>query len=294
MPEGIEVLVEDGLATIDFVDLSLKREGLGALLEHTPPEQVEPLTREKGAERVRYRVPLECAKAAGMVDEASAVDALASLPMDSFTDVSGFVETPGPSTANLHAQEVRTGVYADAYGGTTVVTEGDGSTVEVGQFVQPVGVEAPADGSYSDLISEGLIVIPSDVALPAQQSVETHVPADHTGVTENDPSGVSPLPTGDFAPATEPTTELTPLQQSFVEEHQALAAQPEPVAEPVTDAPAKAPTYDDGKPDMDWSRAAINDYAAKLTPPLDTTGEKNRAAAIQAIEDAIKAGAKAP
>lgn len=32
-------------------------------------------------------------------------------------------------------------------------------------------------------------------------------PADHTGVTENDPSGVSPLPTGDFAPADEPSTE---------------------------------------------------------------------------------------
>lgn len=31
-------------------------------------------------------------------------------------------------------------------------------------------------------------------------------PADHTGVTENDPSGVSPLPTGDFAPADEPQT----------------------------------------------------------------------------------------
>ena len=28
-------------------------------------------------------------------------------------------------------------------------------------------------------------------------------PADHTGVTENDPSGVTPLPTGDFAPADE-------------------------------------------------------------------------------------------
>lgn len=30
-------------------------------------------------------------------------------------------------------------------------------------------------------------------------------PADHTGVTENDPSGVTPMPTGDFAPANEPT-----------------------------------------------------------------------------------------
>lgn len=44
------------------------------------------------------------------------------------------------------------------------------------------------------LIEKGFVVLvgePQPAAAP---------PADHTGVTEDDPSGVTPLPTGDFAP----------------------------------------------------------------------------------------------
>lgn len=41
------------------------------------------------------------------------------------------------------------------------------------------------------------------------------VPRDHTGVAINDPSGVSPLPTGDFAPDPEPVeVELTDEQKA--------------------------------------------------------------------------------
>lgn len=55
--------------------------------------------------------------------------------------------------------------------------------------------------------------------------------------------------------------------------------------------PAKdAKGYDDGQPDMDWSRKAIDDFAAKLTPALDTTGEPNKQAAIDAIRAAQKTG----
>lgn len=53
--------------------------------------------------------------------------------------------------------------------------------------------------------------------------------------------------------------------------------------------PAEGPSapkgYDDGKPDMDWSRKAINEYAAGLKPPLDTTGEKNKEDALDAIKN---------
>ena len=54
------------------------------------------------------------------------------------------------------------------------------------------------------------------------------------------------------------------------------------------------PTYDDGLPDMDWSRKAIDDFASKLEPALDTTDEKNKPDAIDAIKNAIKAGATTP
>ena len=63
-----------------------------------------------------------------------------------------------------------------------------------------------------------------------------------------------------------------------------------PVEEPVKDAKG----YDDGLPDMDWSRKAIDDFASKLEPALDTTDEKNKPDAIDAIKNAIKAGAKTP
>lgn len=53
-------------------------------------------------------------------------------------------------------------------------------------------------------------------------------------------------------------------------------------------------SYDDGLPDMDWSRKAINDYAAAITPPLNTTGEPNKRAAIAAVNAAITGGAKRP
>ncbi|ORA38114.1 hypothetical protein BST13_05825 [Mycobacterium aquaticum] len=54
----------------------------------------------------------------------------------------------------------------------------------------------------------GAIVVAGDLDEPdtvAYGDEEAPEPADHTGVTESDPSGVTPLPTGDFAPVTEPS-----------------------------------------------------------------------------------------
>lgn len=67
MPTGVEVLVEDGFATIDFVDRSKKGPGLAKLLEHTPPEFIETLTRS-GPRRM-YRVPEGNARLAGLLDD---------------------------------------------------------------------------------------------------------------------------------------------------------------------------------------------------------------------------------
>lgn len=55
--------------------------------------------------------------------------------------------------------------------------------------------------------------------------------------------------------------------------------------EPAAD-PDAGKGYDDGLPDMDWSRKAIDDYAAKLDPPLDTTSEANKHDALDAIKAA--------
>ena len=61
------------------------------------------------------------------------------------------------------------------------------------------------------------------------------------------------------------------------------------VAEPAA-GEAGVGGYDDGQPDMDWSRKAIDDFAARLDPPIDTTGEKNKQAAIDAIRAAQQPG----
>lgn len=66
MPEGVDVVVEDGFATIEFVDRSLRGAGLAKLLEvGTPPELIEKVTRP----RVAYTVPEGNAREAGLLDE---------------------------------------------------------------------------------------------------------------------------------------------------------------------------------------------------------------------------------
>lgn len=57
---------------------------------------------------------------------------------------------------------------------------------------------------------------------------------------------------------------------------------------------APAPNYDDGLPDMDWSRRALNDYAARLTPPVKAVDLPNKRAVIAAIDAAVGGGAKRP
>lgn len=72
MPQGVAVFVEHGFATIDFIDTSLRGQGLATLLEHTPAGLVEKMTRS--GPRVLYRVPEGNARDAGLLDEVSQTD----------------------------------------------------------------------------------------------------------------------------------------------------------------------------------------------------------------------------
>lgn len=74
MPEGVEVLVENGFATIDFVDRSKFAAGLSALLAHTPHGLIQKLTRS--GPRTQYQVPEGNAREAGLLDSASLVSTL--------------------------------------------------------------------------------------------------------------------------------------------------------------------------------------------------------------------------
>lgn len=87
MPDGVEVAVDGDSATIDFIDPARRGPGLARLLEHAPAEVVETLTR--GGPRTRYRVPARYARAAGLLDKASHVDALQEPDTSSATDPTG-------------------------------------------------------------------------------------------------------------------------------------------------------------------------------------------------------------
>lgn len=80
MPAGIEVEVDNGFATLDFVDKSLRGPALAKLIEDGGGEIVETITRE--GPRRKYRVPLGNAEAAGLIDGSTQVDPIKSAGQD--------------------------------------------------------------------------------------------------------------------------------------------------------------------------------------------------------------------
>ncbi|MBV9923199.1 MAG: hypothetical protein JOY78_20430, partial [Pseudonocardia sp.] len=73
MPQGVEVIVEDGFATIHAPDREVRADVLRRLLAATPPRLIETQTRT--GPNVTYRVPEGNAREAGLLD-GEAVDEL--------------------------------------------------------------------------------------------------------------------------------------------------------------------------------------------------------------------------
>jgi hypothetical protein len=76
MPQGVEVVIEDGFATIDFIDKGLRGPGLAKLLEVGGPGTIDTLTRD--GPRRKYRVAEGNAREAGLLDARHGVDAAAA------------------------------------------------------------------------------------------------------------------------------------------------------------------------------------------------------------------------
>ncbi|ART68197.1 hypothetical protein BTO20_06025 [Mycobacterium dioxanotrophicus] len=75
MPAGVLVVVENGFATIDFVDKAKRGPALAKLFEiGTPPDAIEKLTRS--GPRAVYVVPEGNAREAGLLDEADVQDTI--------------------------------------------------------------------------------------------------------------------------------------------------------------------------------------------------------------------------
>lgn len=66
MPAGVDVFIEDGFATIDFVDRSKRGPALAVLLALGGPDLIETMTRT--GPRTLFRVPEGNAREAGLLD----------------------------------------------------------------------------------------------------------------------------------------------------------------------------------------------------------------------------------
>lgn len=173
MPAGVDVAVEDGFATIAFVDPSLRGPGLAALFAAgTPPELVEKVTRP----RVAYTVPEGKARLAGLLDEAPkyAEGGVVSASADgTWTELVG-TDTGGPYTILPEVPDASYGPDSIPLDPQTAASEptGDAQGSQADQASEPLGaIIGTADAN--DAASSGgveLIEIPGGGAVePATQ-----------------------------------------------------------------------------------------------------------------------------
>jgi len=110
--EGVEVIVQDDVAYIDFVDSSKRGRGLAALLAVTPAESIVKLSRwplDSGrtglsSPRPVWRVPAAAARAAGLLS-ANEVDEFERPAADSLVAP----HLPAPSYPTVTAQQAWVG-----------------------------------------------------------------------------------------------------------------------------------------------------------------------------------------
>ena len=146
MPKGVDATVENGFATIEFVDQSLRGPGLAALFAAgTQPELVEKVTRP----RVAYIVPEGNARAAGLLDEA--IEA----PADGTWTELVSTDTGGPYTILPEIENPDGTTPLDAIIGTVEIPAG----VPVPDPVFAEGGPLP-DGSWPVLGTSGEDVLP--------------------------------------------------------------------------------------------------------------------------------------
>lgn len=287
MPEGIIATVDNGFATLDFVDQSQRGQALQKLIDIGGPETIETVTRV--GPRRQYRVPEGNAREAGLLDEANErqrsagqdtgyADALAAAnPQDGLED--GTVSRPDQITSE--------GTYV---GQTSAADE---------RALAP----SPLNIGVDDDSTEGY---------GGKNAAETNVHRDVIGhVRENTPAPTEVEP--------EPVVPVSAINLGLANQDAALADDPgarpdaggpaqaegdvrvqstrEPGAERRAEAElsnrakvqteASAGTAEDngqGEPNDSWTRAELDSYAAEELG-LDTTDLPNKKAVLAAIKE---------
>lgn len=250
MPEGIAVEIDNGFAVI-APDPAHRQEALAALLAVTPAELVEKLTRS--GPHVQYRVPEGNAREAGLLDGASAT------PLQradlGFADALVAADPNAHGEDHWHHQQIT--VAGNAY-----VAGRDGAN---GAIQGPLRPNKP----------EGTPPPPPEGATLTAAQLQAYV-------KDN-----SPQP-ADYAPErATPAAQRSPSGQATIASviSTAVQAVSGTVAEAIADAvEASTVGYDDGLPDADWSRSALDAYAAGIG--LDPKEFKNKPALLAAIRSA--------
>lgn len=240
MPEGIIATVDNGFATLDFVDRDLRGPALAELISIGGPESVETLSRS--GPRRQYRVPEGNAREAGLLDD-EVPGAVYSAGHDTgaaaATQASDPNVNPGLDGADWHTPVAEytsaNSFVADAREGVLtrpqVVTGdggsfgGSGSSLPHAEVIEHVAENTPAPTPGSAVPETPAAVIAN--ALGGQPSA-----------LPSDPGGNAPQPT-------EPVEPYVPAASA-------------PAESTGDDRPADVPT---GSPSSGWTRAELDAYA---------------------------------
>jgi hypothetical protein len=291
MPAGIEASIEDGFATLDFLDRSLVGPALEALRQ--AGSKVSKETRV--GPRARYTMPEGDAIAAGLIDGATTMKPNLAYGDTGFADTLQSVGNEGsrpeaPTSRNLYSAATPAAAVMAIPGPRTTVSgkvpEGaiiaplHGSIKKYGDYSLPQPHEPadcihPGDGSGS--ISDGVIdfVEPTRIhsKAPQRPTTTSHITLDvPPGMSVVDPNapGSHPIPsegntyTAPVAPTEPPTAWPTPM----------------PTAPPADSAVTA--DYPAGVPDESWTVAQMRDYADDND--INLHGATKKADILAAIE----------
>lgn len=245
MPEGIAVEVDNGFAVIAPV-AQKRNEVLTALLANTPVGLIEKLTRSGPG--VQYRVPEGNARLAGLLDDPDGV------PVDRadlhFAQELVDSDPNAHDSGHWHHQQIT--VKGNAY-----VAGRNGANGAIQGPLRPNKPVADAPGRPAGATL-------SAAELQARVRANTPNPADYA------PQRSTPRPLR--APGGQATIATVVSGD--------VSGEVPSVGE-VASRDVKG--YDDGKPDADWSRAALNEYATRLG--LDPNSFSNKKAVLDAIRE---------
>lgn len=246
MPKGVETYVDGGgFAVVDFVDPSLRGSGLAKLIEIGGPESVETITRD--GPRRKYRVPEGNANEAGLIDNASSVDATAS----------GDVGYAAHLAAQSRAVPGNPGLAAHSRGAN------DAGPVEQSDVL----------GNQSVSTTESQTAAPATDAAPLHADLVAKMAA-----ARNEQTAVVRERAAELADQRPAQTSAANVNASLAGQSAALATDPQSRGGeglvPVVESPS-----------LDWTRTQIDAHAATVHG-IDTKTEPNKQAALDKIEGA--------